>query len=300
MGFLQKLWKDRISQFPKRYALKQQANGITQQVELELQDGVVQEGGDTFNAATMNDLEQRIADAIDECGSGEDVSDLKDRTKTGSTDFYFDQKDGKYGWNSSKQRGADTFHPFNTIHTLIKTITSKTTTDLGEYHEYRTIDTTNVVNTNSGTYTFPANDTGGTKDLGATNTYRFVNAGNVYNKGKADQKFQVWFPEVSNTGTGSGNGASQNNIIFDFPTGKMKTLSVAAYHCSGDYAKNQDSYINKWVGTGWQRLWTNPKTYNDVAGGTWDISDAAGIQIVIGSYGQEQWAKFTDLYFTMS
>lgn len=38
----------------------------------------------------------------------------------------------------------------------------------------------------SGTYTFPANDTGGTKDLTATHTYRYVNATNVYNKGKAD------------------------------------------------------------------------------------------------------------------
>ena len=43
-----------------------------------------------------------------------------------------------------------------------------------------------VPNSNSGTYSFPANDTGGTKDLGATNSYRYVNAENVYNKGKAD------------------------------------------------------------------------------------------------------------------
>lgn len=172
--------------------------------------------------------------------------------------------------------------------------------DMGAESNYRYVTTTSVPNSNSGTYTFPANDTGGTKDLGATNTYRYVNAGNVYNKGKADQKFQVWFPEISNSGTGSGNGASQNNVIFDFPVGKMRTLSVAAYHCSGDYARNQDSYINKWVGNGWQRLWTNPKTYNDVAGGTFDISNANGVQIVVGSFGQGQWAKFTDLYFTMS
>lgn len=41
-------------------------------------------------------------------------------------------------------------------------------------------------NANSGTYTFPANDTGGTKDLGVANLYRYVNAGNVYSKGYAD------------------------------------------------------------------------------------------------------------------
>lgn len=184
MGFLQKLWKDRISQFPKRYALKQQANGITQQVELELQDGVIQEAGDTFNAATMNDLEQRIADAIQAVESGE--GSISAQLFVDDTPFYFDKKDGQFGFNTSPSRGADTFHPFSTIHTLTKTITSKTTTDMGERHEFRYVDTTNVANTNSGTYTFPANDTGGTKDLGVANSYRYVNAGNVYNKGKAD------------------------------------------------------------------------------------------------------------------
>ena len=163
--------------------------------------------------------------------------------------------------------------------------------DMGADSNYRFITTTSVPNNNAGTYTFPANDTGGQKDLGATNTYRYVTATNVYNKGKADAKFQVWFPEVVNNGTGSGNGASQQSFIFDFPTGKMKTLSVAAYHCSGDYPRAQDSYINKWVGSGWVRLWTNPKTYNDVPGGTYDISNAAGVQVVVGSYGQGQWAR---------
>jgi len=37
-------------------------------------------------------------------------------------------------------------------------------------------------------YTFPVNDTGGTKDLTADHEYRYVNATNVYNKGKADGK----------------------------------------------------------------------------------------------------------------
>ena len=58
--------------------------------------------------------------------------------------------------------------------------------DMGDTSNYRYITTTSVPNTNSGTYTFPANDTGGTKDLGETNTYRYVNASNVYKKGKAD------------------------------------------------------------------------------------------------------------------
>ena len=55
--------------------------------------------------------------------------------------------------------------------------------DMGADSNYRYVTTESVPNNNSGTYTFPSGDTGGTKDLGVTNTYRYVNAGNVYNKG---------------------------------------------------------------------------------------------------------------------
>lgn len=55
--------------------------------------------------------------------------------------------------------------------------------DMGAKSNYRYVTTESVPNNNSGTYTFPSGDTGGTKDLGATNTYRYVNAGNVYTKG---------------------------------------------------------------------------------------------------------------------
>lgn len=136
-----------------------------------------------------------------------------------ATDFYFDYQNGKYGWNSSPSRGADTFHPFKQPATETKVITEKTTTDLGEDNNYRYIDTTGVVNTNSGTYTassrgasldmgasnsyryvntngvpnsnsgtytYGSGSTGGTVDLGETNGYRYVNASNVYAKGLAD------------------------------------------------------------------------------------------------------------------
>lgn len=60
--------------------------------------------------------------------------------------------------------------------------------DMGADSNYRYVTTESVPNNNSGTYTFPSGDTGGTKDLGATNTYRYVNAGNVYNKGYQNGK----------------------------------------------------------------------------------------------------------------
>lgn len=58
--------------------------------------------------------------------------------------------------------------------------------DMGAKSNYRYVTTESVPNNNSGTYTFPSGDTGGTKDLGATNTYRYVNAGNVHTKGYND------------------------------------------------------------------------------------------------------------------
>lgn len=122
-----------------------------------------------------------------------------------ATDFYFDYQNGKYGWNSSPSRGADTFHPFKQAATETKVITGKTTTDLGEDNNYRYIDTTGVVNTNSGTYTFPSGDTGGTKDLGEENSYRYVNAGNVYAKGKADGEASIKILTYSASAVGSGS-----------------------------------------------------------------------------------------------
>jgi len=56
--------------------------------------------------------------------------------------------------------------------------------DMGADSNYRYVTTESVPNNNSGTYTFPSGNTGGTKDLGETNTYRYVNAGNVYIAGK--------------------------------------------------------------------------------------------------------------------
>ena len=265
MPFVKKTWKDRLSEFPKRWKLKMLGStGDTQSVELELDDGTVITQGDRFNASTMNDLEQRIEDAFNSSASGVssfnervgavtpgnsdyssnmishtnsdstesdveteinsmkatkvDDTQLRSAGSTG-TDFYFDYKDGKYGWNSSSARGANTFHPFKQPVVDTKTITAKTTTDLGDDHTYRYIDTTGVVNTNSGTYTassrgaaldmgasnsyryvntngvpnsnsgtytYGSGSTGGTVDLGETNGYRYVNASNVYAKGLAD------------------------------------------------------------------------------------------------------------------
>ena len=58
--------------------------------------------------------------------------------------------------------------------------------DMGASNTYRYVTTTSVPNSNSTTYTYPANSTGGTTDMGESNSYRYVNASNVYNKGVSD------------------------------------------------------------------------------------------------------------------
>ena len=84
--------------------------------------------------------------------------------------------------------------------------TRSTAIDMGATNNYRYVNTNSVSNTNSGTYTFAANDTGGTKDMGSTNTYRYVNASNVYNKGYSDGNSAGY-----NSGYSDGNSAGYNN-----------------------------------------------------------------------------------------
>lgn len=86
------------------------------------------------------------------------VNIYDDYVSTNNVKFYFDYQNGKYGWNSSSLRGADTFSPFRI-----------TPTD---------------------TYAFDSN-TGDTVDLGEDHTYRYVNATNVYNKGKSDNNIKI-------------------------------------------------------------------------------------------------------------
>lgn len=68
MGFVKKLWKNRVSEFPRQYQMTQTANGRKQLIELELKDGAVTEEGDRFDADTMNDLEDRIEAALNSAG----------------------------------------------------------------------------------------------------------------------------------------------------------------------------------------------------------------------------------------
>ena len=62
MAFQKKTWKDRITEFPTRRTLTK-SDGSTELVTVARAEGTVSQEGDAFNAASMNDLEERINQA---------------------------------------------------------------------------------------------------------------------------------------------------------------------------------------------------------------------------------------------
>lgn len=81
MGFEKKTWKDRLVEFAGRRSLTKvsgSADGVMV-VDVARSEGNVSQVGDAFSAENMNDLEQRIADAI----GTEDISAIGDGTVTG-------------------------------------------------------------------------------------------------------------------------------------------------------------------------------------------------------------------------
>ena len=67
MAYNQKTWQDRISEYPTRRLLTDVSDSTSQTVTVSRAEGTISQEGDAFNATTMNDLEQRIADAFGDC-----------------------------------------------------------------------------------------------------------------------------------------------------------------------------------------------------------------------------------------
>ena len=68
MGFIKKLWKDRISEFPARRQLTKE-NGSTELVTVARSEGTISQEGDAFSAENLNDLEERIGNGFQEVNS---------------------------------------------------------------------------------------------------------------------------------------------------------------------------------------------------------------------------------------
>lgn len=64
MAFIKKTWVDRLVQYPMRRILTK-SDGTEEVVTVARDEGTVFETGDPFNAQTMNDLEDRIDQALE-------------------------------------------------------------------------------------------------------------------------------------------------------------------------------------------------------------------------------------------
>lgn len=123
MAFVTKTWKDRLVEYAGRRKLKNVATGEEILMDVSRSEGTVNQAGDAFSAANMNNLEQRIKTEFDSVNSS--------LTANGSQ-LCMDYHDGKYGVNTDPERGADTFIPFRSI-SSIKVQTKLTQTSRSWY-----------------------------------------------------------------------------------------------------------------------------------------------------------------------
>lgn len=77
MGFIKKTWKNRIAEYINRRRLTME-DGSASLVTVARDEGTISQEGDAFNAANMNDLEDRIAAGFEEINQS--LTDYKDMT----------------------------------------------------------------------------------------------------------------------------------------------------------------------------------------------------------------------------
>lgn len=68
MAFNKKTWTDRVAEFINRRSITHE-DGSEELVTVARSEGTVSQEGDAFNAATMNDLEERIEDEFESINS---------------------------------------------------------------------------------------------------------------------------------------------------------------------------------------------------------------------------------------
>ena len=79
MGFTKKTWKNRIAEYINRRLLTME-DGSTNLVTVARDEGTISQEGDAFNAANMNDLENRIEAGFADVSQS--LTNLNDSKKT--------------------------------------------------------------------------------------------------------------------------------------------------------------------------------------------------------------------------
>lgn len=104
MGFIKKIWKDRISEFPTRRSLTK-TDGASELVTVARSEGMISEEGDAFSAENMNDFENRVANGFNELNEKNAIETL---SYTSNVSNYFMQfyKQGNHVWGSALSRAT--------------------------------------------------------------------------------------------------------------------------------------------------------------------------------------------------
>lgn len=93
-GICKKTWKDRLVEYAGRRKITNVSTLAAQIVDMERAEGVVSEEGSPFNAASMNDLEQRAADAFS--AVQQDIEGINSDLASGQIEFSFQDGKGVY------------------------------------------------------------------------------------------------------------------------------------------------------------------------------------------------------------
>lgn len=106
MAFVTKTWKDRLVEYAGRRKLKNVATGEEILMDVSRSEGTVNQAGDAFSAANMNNLEQRIKTEFDSVNSS-----LQDSNTSES--FNFGSLNGVRGFFTDPSKADDSFVPFS-------------------------------------------------------------------------------------------------------------------------------------------------------------------------------------------
>lgn len=77
MAFIKKEWKDRLAEFAGRRRLTNIDTGAEMTVDVERDEGLVSQVGDSFSGKNMNDLEGRIEAAFTDCPTSTMIKKLE-------------------------------------------------------------------------------------------------------------------------------------------------------------------------------------------------------------------------------
>lgn len=96
MGFTKKTWKNRIAEYINRRLITME-DGSTSLVTVARDEGTISQEGDAFNAANMNDLEDRIAAGFEEINRSLTNKDIDLPLATKNCEAWFDNSIDRIG-----------------------------------------------------------------------------------------------------------------------------------------------------------------------------------------------------------